>query len=488
MTSKTLADFEAAHDPRHKNEDAAETRHERPLRPDTQVYIITAAQNATPVDARWWDVLTTIAAMRDAELMVIPLRYKNPTSQWTASQQNKEWWDDAVRPYLWNVRAPLNKNLMVLGDIKIQPTAVEPLTGSDALSLASSGIIGHTKLQLKTVATPNNRMAKILTTTGACTVPNYTDTRAGRIAEFHHSLSAVIVEISEGKFFLRQLHFDRTTGTCTDLNFRYHADRVEDAPRALALVMGDTHVRYIDADVEAATFGPDGIIETLRPEHLIWHDVLDGYSCNPHHRGNPFNKIAKYRGEQDDVEDEVEEAIDFIRRHTPADMTSVVVASNHDDFLRRWIIEADWKTDPVNADFYLRTAQAMVRGTKIGDSGTQYPCPFAYWLNRADISNVRTLAANESFILGNVELSMHGDRGPNGARGSAKNLRRIGTRSFIGHSHSPCIDEGCYQVGTSTRLRLEYVGGPSGWLNCHGVLNADGKRQLLIIVDGDWRA
>ena len=50
---------------------------------------------------------------------------------------------------------------------------------------------------------------------------------------------------------------------------------------------------------------------------------------------------------------------------------------------------------------------------------------------------------------------MHGDKGPNGARGSIRNLRRIGIRSVIGHTHSPGIDEGCYQVGTSTRLRLE---------------------------------
>ena len=74
---------------------------------------------------------------------------------------------------------------------------------------------------------------------------------------------------------------------------------------------------------------------------------------------------------------------------------------------------------------------------------------------------------------------MHGDRGPNGARGSAKNLRRIGIKSVIGHSHSPQISEGCYQVGTSSRLKLEYNEGPSGWLNTHCVIHADGKRQFV---------
>jgi hypothetical protein len=83
---------------------------------------------------------------------------------------------------------------------------------------------------------------------------------------------------------------------------------------------------------------------------------------------------------------------------------------------------------------------------------------------------------------------MHGDRGPNGARGSIKNLRRIGVKSIIGHSHSPGIDEGCYQVGTSTSLvpRLQQSG-PSSWLNTHCLVYANGKRTLINIINGEWR-
>jgi hypothetical protein len=73
-------------------------------------------------------------------------------------------------------------------------------------------------------------------------------------------------------------------------------------------------------------------------------------------------------------------------------------------------------------------------------------------------------------------------------RGSINNLRRISNKSIIGHSHTPGIEEGCYQVGTSTYLRLEYNKGASSWLNAHSVLNADGKRQMLVIVEGRWRS
>ena len=37
-------------------------------------------------------------------------------------------------------------------------------------------------------------MAKIMTTTGACTLANYTSSRAGAGGEFHHCYGVLIVE------------------------------------------------------------------------------------------------------------------------------------------------------------------------------------------------------------------------------------------------------------------------------------------------------
>lgn len=486
MTGKSIREFAAAHNPQFVS---LEERREfsRPLPKKTKCFLITAAQNATPVHAGWWATLNRIAEAKGAELLVIPLRYKNPTSRWTGSQQNAEWWAAEVRPYLWNARRALCKNLAILGDLKIQPTASDPLTGADALSHASSGIIGHTKVQLRAIPTPSSKMAKLLTTTGACTVENYTDSRAGRIGEFHHSLSAVIVELDGNRFHLRHIHWSQKHKSACDLAQRFTPGGMELAPAPLALVMGDTHVDYVDPEVDKATFGTDGIVDWLEPEYLVWHDLLDGYSCNPYHMGKPLNAVAKRAAGADNVRREVERAIDFVRSRSK-DATSIIVPSNHNDFLRRWVDRTDWRQDPENAAFYLETALALVRGTRLTARGTEYPDPFAYWFRKAGIENARVLDPDESFVLGGVELGMHGEAGPNGARGSARNLRRIGVRSIIGHSHAPAIDEGCYQVGTSTRLRLEYNRGPSAWLNTHCVLHADGKRQLVNIIDGEWRA
>lgn len=452
---------------------------------------MTAAQNATPVHQEAWACIQQMRRHRRAELLVIPIRYKNPTSKWSASQANADHWAAEVTPYLWNVRKALNPNLMVLGDIKTQPTCSDPVFGFESISGASSAILGHTKIQLKSIPVPSDRMAKIVTTTGACTVPNFTDSKAGKLGHFHHSLACVVIEVVGRKFHLRHCHYDNRTRSMTDLVTRYTPTGWGRAPRPLALVMGDTHVDFIDPKVERATFGPDGMIQTLRPRHLIWHDLLDCYSVSPHHQGNPFITYAKAMSGRSDVHAEARRACQFVRDRTIGDMTSIVVPSNHDDMLDRWLASHDWRASPVNAQFYLATALAVVRGTRMGLIGAEYPSalPMIFPELAGSMDGIRTLRNGEPFVLAGCSLGNHGHRGPKGSRGSIRNLRRIGLRAIYGHAHAPGIDEGAHQTGTSTRLQADYtIGAPSDWLNAHVWLHADGRRQLNLIVDGAWRA
>lgn len=453
-------------------------------------FIITAAQDFTPVHEAFWANLLVASAYYEAELFVIPLRYKNPTSRFSKErvklEANEEAWVEEVRPYLWNARRKINANLTLLADIKIVPTASEPLTGLEGFSGPESAIVGHTKLQMKTVATPGHKMAKILTTTGACTLHNYTDSRAGKVGEFHHTLGAVLVEVEGDMFWLRHLNADKS-GSFTDLNTRFTDDGPEDAPAPLALICGDTHVDFTDKSVDEATFGSAGIVETLAPEAIVWHDLLDAYSCNVHHEGNPFNAIAKLKAGMNSVAREVARAIDWVVKRTPAGTQSYIVSSNHDDMLRRWIVNADWKDDAENSEFYLETALVMGRSAKVGEGGTECVSPFTYWVEKRGVADIKCVGTDGSLTFAGIECGLHGDRGPNGARGSIRNLRRIGAKTVIGHSHSPGINEGCYQVGTSSKLRLEYNTGPSGWLNTHCLIHRDGKRQLITIIDGRYR-
>lgn len=447
-------------------------------------FIITAAQNATPIHEGFFKSLRQYSAYNNAELVVIPIRYKNPTSRWTGSQQNAEVWSSRLTPYLYNQRKKLNAHLTLMGDIKTVPTAVKPLSGFESLTGGSSGILGHTKIQMECVATPQGRYPKMLVTTGAVTVQNYTDSKAGKQGEFHHSHSALVVEIVGKKFFVRHVHFDGSG--FIDLGEFYSPKGVSAAPRPLALVFGDTHRASMCKVVEKTTFAPGGMVDTLNPEHLVFHDLHDGYARNHHHRLNPFSEIAKRMSDMHRVKKEVHDDVAWLQK-VAAGRKAIIVPSNHDDFFARWIIDTDWRRDPDNADFYLETALTMVRGTKMGAGGAEYPDPFIHWVNQLKgASPIRCLHRDESFVLGGIELAIHGDKGPNGARGTRQNLRRIGVKSIVGHSHSPGIEEGCYQAGTSTPLRMEYNAGPSSWLNAHVILYANGKRAILPIIDGLW--
>lgn len=453
-------------------------------------FIVTAAQNATPAHKGFLKALETACNHLNAELLVVPIRYKNPTSRWPESQANEDIWAPEVAPYLFNQRKALNKNLILLGDVKVQPTATHPLTGFEALTHGESGILAHTKLQLRTVATPQSQLPKILTATGACTVPNYTDSKAGALGEFHHTLGAAMVEVRGKTFHLRQINADKDSGDFIDLEKYYvgsgmKSSFVSFAKPALAIVFGDTHVDFADPKVVKAG---DEMCALLKPGVVVFEDVLDGYAVNPHHDGNVFNAIAKIENNRANIREEMMRAFEFIEKHTPKDALGLIVPSNHNDFLTRWIINTDPRTVPGNAKFWAETFLAMARATDIDSSGTTYPEPFAYWGRKhLPTDRFRFLDRDESYQVAGIELGMHGDKGPNGARGSIRNLARIGVKSIIGHTHSPGINEGCYQVGTSTSLKLEYNSGPSGWLNTNAVVYANGKRTLINIIKGEWR-
>ena len=49
----------------------------RPMRPDAKTFIITAAQNATPVHEEFWACLQTARKALNAELVVVPIRYND---------------------------------------------------------------------------------------------------------------------------------------------------------------------------------------------------------------------------------------------------------------------------------------------------------------------------------------------------------------------------------------------------------------------------
>lgn len=444
----------------------------------TTRYLVTWAQNDTPVHAGFW------AALRHypAELLVIPGTYHNPTSRFEALREGEVSWASEVLPHLVHRAKTLCRNLRVHPEIRTQPTAARPLSGLEVFTGGSSAIIGHPKRALATVATAT-RWPRILASTGACTVPNYSRSKAGAKGAAHHVLGALVVEVLEdGTYFLRQITWDARTASFTDLDRRYDATGVFEAPPAASLVMGDVHLGLEDPKAVLAT---DEQIAALRPRVVAIHDLFDCGARNHHDR----DLRALHAKVLHTVRSEVAVCAEWLRGKAAkwADVRRIVVVrSNHDEHLDRWLEEHDPRKDPINTPYWHELWAKMHHA--FNQTGE--------WPNALELecrgrgvpsSKVTFLGRDQPCVVKGVQLGFHGHSGPNGSRGSDLGYARLGVKVSKGHTHAPSIVDGCYTSGHNSLPDHGYNHLPNGWAQANIIQYADGKRALLFCVRGKWR-
>lgn len=454
-------------------------------------FAVTSAQNNTRVDAGFLAALKHWTEERKGKLLVRAIRYKNPTSRKDPQEEEllgdeRYWWDAPVLDHLIDNEIRLHEHL-ILPHTWIQATAADPLASLDSRSKGASAIYGHSQLAMKTVATPNQRLPKILYTTGSVTKKNYSKTKAGDLAAFHHSPSAILVEIRGNRFHLREVSWD---GHCFyDLDRVYTADGSAPAPPIAALVTGDEHAWFNCPLVREATYdAPGSIVATLRPGVIVRHDLFDCYSVSPHHFKYRLTRAIKTVKGRGSLRTELDDTRRFMEATTPEGVLNVITGANHHDQLFRWLQSGEQNVEPENLSLYYWFNWRLLEEAEMTPNGVKHPDPFElYCRDQGLLCDAKFLGPDDSFVVAGVELGMHGHLGPNGARGTVRNLSKIGLRSVIGHSHSPGIYQGAYQVGTSSRLRLEYNAGPSSWLNTHAVVYPNGRRQMIHVIDGVWR-
>lgn len=456
-------------------------------------YIITSAQNATPINHEFLTSLQVYAAKNNAELIIIPYRYRNPHSVWNSTTREDDYWDIHITPYLMNKHLKINDTIRVMGHINLSPTAVSPLSGFDSYVGEISGIFGHPSIELKCIPTPAHTHPKMLSTTGSITVPNYSNSKAGHKGEFNHTYAAIVLEIDGDKFYHRHIHAS-DNGEFYDLDKKYTPKGVEDSDYIEALITGDIHAAFHNETVEKATYiGSESIMGRLNPKVWALHDLEDFYTRNHHHRNNDLIRYGKHHYGRDNVEEGLQISADFVDKHSREGMTNVVIKSNHDEALDRWLRESEPKNDPENAVFYHYMKYHQYKNLRMSKNGYSTIDPFKFWCENPvygrglqNIDKTVFLKRDQSYTVKGIELGFHGDRGPNGSRGSIRSLSKIGPKIVIGHSHTPGIFQGAYQVGVSANLNLEYVSGPSSWMHTHCIIYPDGSRTLIHIVNGKW--
>lgn len=464
---------------------AVDARHEQlrlAIKAGTRRFVVTAAQNNTRVHAGFLASLEQYCKANDAELIVIPVHYKN-ISLFTAGQEYRKRWADAVAPYLVDKELVLGGRVVVQAGLKIAATAARPISGTEPIGGRRWQIIGHGKQLMQPVATPGDELPKRIYTTGAVTRKNYSRTKEGAKAEFHHVIGALVVEVAtRGYSFVRQINAE-PSGAFYDLDSHYTPDGATSGHPVAVLTPGDEHVVHQDQRVRRATYtAPDSIASVLRPEMIVRHDVLDGYAGSHHHEKDDVVRFRKHHAGLDDYRAELDATVAHINATTAPGCVSLIVDSNHHNHLDKWLANVDPRHDPRNALLIHELKAAQYQAALDGKTVSAFRL---YAEPRLDCLH-RWLDPNKPHLVGDVDYSQHGDRGPNGSRGSARSLAKSTYKMVIGHSHGARIDDGVYQVGTSTD-RLEYEHGLSDHTNTHCIQYQNGRRTLIDIINGRWR-
>ena len=409
----------------------------------------------------------------DAGLHIIAGRYSNPTSVFTDKKQ--DWWAPEVVPYLDANRHNIHKHLMILSDIKVPPTAATPLSGMNGVSGLESCIVGHPRQHLNPLPVLEGYPKKLLASTGAVTVPNYTDSKAGKKGEFHHVLGFAIVELDGERFHLRQVSAD-TKGNFYDLFKRVKDGEVMDnVEGAEAAVLGDIHIQHNNKEATDVSFG---LLDKMKPNHTMIHDIIDCESISHWDMKDPFRMMQKEEEGTDDLRKELNDMIDWIGKRLKYNL--VIVRSNHDDFLDRWLRFTDWRKTH-NKKLYLFGANILANEKVAQKKGV---IPFL--IENAFGDKVKTLGTDDSYRVFDWELGMHGHLGASGSRGSHGQFVKMNTKNITGHVHHPFRQDGHISVGTLTDLRVNYTKGPSNWMHSNALIYPDGKAQLIHIVDGKY--
>lgn len=457
----------------------------------TDIFIITGVQNNTRVNKRFMKCLERYADyLGRTQIIGMPIYYKNPTSaDERKSLEKKYWWDGAFTGEFLTDRFELSDNIVLMGQHRIQATSSKPLSGLENLSGNASAVYAHSQCGMHPVANAACEISKQLwTTSSCCHASNYSNTNAGGKAEFHHVTGAIIIEMYDGVPYVNQINYDGK-------GF-YHFDcyvtprTVKNRQRVAGLDMGDIHSEVADRAVIEKTFiGDDSLMALLNPEKVIVEDLLDFIGQGHHNRKNVFLKYLLAKNEKDSVQygiDSCSAILDLIDDRK----TEIWIAdSNHHDHLTRWLNETDWRSlGPKNAQFYIALVNEMLNRIHLTpELGIGGPSAFEIALRKVTNKKLKFMDPNEKNMIGSIDVGHHGDKGPNGTKGSIMGFARTGAKLVIGHSHTPGIYLNVFQTGKKCVMIQNYNKGLSSHLHTDVIIYANGKRSLVTFINGHFR-
>ncbi len=444
-------------------------------------YVLTSVEAGTEVHRGFWANLQAYAARINAELLVIR----------TGAVGLVGGGDARLRALATTGRINIGGLVDVVAARALQSS--RPLDAASIPRDATWTLVPHPGIQLETIARIRSDGLRVQMTTGAATLP-----RSGSRADWRVELGAVVIEVrADGHAHCRHLlaHVDGD-GSFHDLDRHVSGGAVKVGCSVRAIVFGDVHHAHLDPAVAAATWGvPDGranrqmpIVDRLRPRTMVFHDICD-FSARSHHDArDPHRRFALMSSGRECVRSEFLATAHFLAATRRKWSEVVVVQSNHDAALVRWLREADFRQDPVNAEFFLECSLALHRRLARDIDADGLFEQVLRGLSDDGLSQVRFLATGEGLKIAGVECGIHGHSGADGKRGGMSFFEGMGIKAILGHNHRPTTRGGICTAGVC-QLDLAYARGPlTAWAVGHIITHEDGARQHLIYEGGRFFA
>lgn len=442
-------------------------------------YVITSAVTGCDVHKGFYNAIKKYCEFHNACLLIIPV--SEPTKVKTHNKWHLADMLDGHNIVFSDVA--LNNNLYI-NTIKIQAKMINPLTGLNRLtSEHGSCIIGSPKQELTFIPSSNAKLPKALMSTGAITKPDYTpekylSLRLAALGEKDHVIGALIVEIEDDEiFYFRQIQADKN-GSFYDLDLQYTPELVN-FNKAEYFIPGDWHCTETDPKVKRIW---EAVTSVVAPEKIIIHDLFNGTSINHFDTNKPLTLGIKFNENKLSLEEELSKvALDLNFLDTYYEEI-IIVKSNHDERLEKYLDSIKFITDPHNIKISLKLACAMMDG----HSPLQWAMENLFKINNP--SKFKWLRRDEDYKFKGIQLGSHGDFSSNGHKGTPSSVEVCCPNSVIGHYHSPKIIRNTWVTGTSTYLKLDYNNkGPSNWVQSGILIHKNGQRQLINVINGKWR-
>lgn len=466
-------------------------------------FVLTAQQEGTPLCGPAWITMAAIAAARGHYKMGVGgFTYQKKWFQRSSKQDVAEVapWPAMIEPLVRRSRFDLHDQVQFAAEMNISPTASSPLTGLMKYIKSVTTVFPHPKREIESVPRHSWKQDVHMWTTGACSVPNYILQKAGLIALQAHTIGCVIVEIDhQDRVFLRNVDINPYTGEARDIELHVvdGVVRIDKEYREAnnlpgpVMAVGCLHVPNLNADHARGIFGIGeqeaedlALVDVVDPAYQIFHDLHDGESINHHEDHDPLALYSRHTRQRNHLDVELDAAASFLKATYRPTTQTIVVNSNHDDFVRRWLLKPSQQIEIQNAKLWHRLNYLMRELIELG----KRPKPFELVMReKAPELNLEFIGPDDPCEIYGTHFGYHGDKGPDGSRGSTAGLARMGVPIIKAHDHKMTWKDYVKSVGNLLGKAL-YATGPTSWTGSWSLVHCDGSTQMGNMVGSKWRA